>query len=178
MKKLFYSVLFIGALGFMTACGGNQKKSEETKAEQMAKEIEQADAANLIGDWNLQTLNGVAVPQTEETPYLTFNINDKRLAGMTGCNRVMGDIILSDTDAAAISFDKMGSTKMMCHNDSLESVVLSTLAKVRSYAAITCKNVNAKTSCIAFYDENKNELMTLQQEPLVNTEFEKTPAEN
>lgn len=174
MKKLFYSALFISAFGLMVGCSGNSQKSNETKAEQ----IQQTDAQNLIGDWNIQTLNGVAVPQTEETPYLTFNIKDKRLAGMTGCNRVMGDIILNDTDASAISFDRMGSTKMMCHNDSLELAVLAALAKVRSYAPISCKNVNAKASCIAFYDENKKELMTLQQEPLVNTELEKTPAEN
>lgn len=178
MKKLFYSVVFIGIFGLMAACTGNQKKSDETKPEQMAKEIQQKDAANLIGDWNIQTLNGVAIAQTEETPYLTFNINDKRLAGMSGCNRVMGDIILSDTDASAISFDKMATTKMACHNDSLESMVLTTLAKVRSYATIPCKSQPDKTSCIAFYDEAKKELMTLQQEPLVNTEFQETPAEN
>lgn len=171
MKKLLYSLFFIGALGLIVSCSGNSQKNE-SKSEQ----IEQSDAQNLIGDWNILTLNGVPIPQTEEAPYLTFNIKDKRLAGMTGCNRVMGDIVLSDTDASAISFDRMGSTKMICHNDTLESAILEALGKVRSYKAIACKS--DKSSCIALYDENNNELMTLKQEPLLDTEMHPTPSEN
>ncbi|MGL4292072.1 MAG: META domain-containing protein [Bacteroidales bacterium] len=180
MKNLFYLLVSISLAAFTTACNGNQKKSETTepvKAE-TAQQIEQNDAATLMGDWNIVTLEGTPIPQTEETPYLSFNIKEKRLAGMTGCNRVMGDIIISETDPSAISFDKMGSTKMMCHNDALETAVLAALAKVRSYASIPCQLVKEKANCIALYDENKKELMTLQQEPLVNTEFQQTPQEN
>ena len=174
MKKLFYSFVFLCTLGLGVSCTSSQKKADSADK----ATAEQKDAAALMGDWNILTLNGVAVAQTEETPYLTFNIKDKRLAGMTGCNRVMGDIILDPANAAMISFDKMGSTKMMCHQDSLENVVLASLVKVRSFAPITCKDVKENASCIAFYDENKNEIMTLQQEPLVNTEFQTTPQEN
>ncbi|MEG1587379.1 MAG: META domain-containing protein, partial [Bacteroidales bacterium] len=170
-------IMFICTIGLAVSCTSSQKKAEGTATEQAEKKIQEADAATLMGDWNILTLNGVIVPQTEETPYLTFNMNDKRLAGMTGCNRVMGDIMLDPADASKISFDRMGSTKMMCHNDSLERAVLAALANVKSFATIPCK-ATKDAHCIAFYDANKTEIMTLQQEPLINTEFQTTPAEN
>lgn len=183
MKKLFFPLLFISALFLSLNCTGSKKQTNPTtneaqQAKELAKKVEATDATILLGIWNITSVNGVKVVQTEETPYLNFNVTERKVSGMTGCNRLMGDIILDKTKAFALSFDKMASTRMMCPQDSLESAILTTLAKVASFEPIPCVNKNDKKKCIAFYDANKVELMTLQQEPLTETELQETPQNN
>ena len=139
MKKLFYSAAI--ALASLSIIGCEKPKTD------------------ISGEWSLTTINGVKVNEADSV-YLGFNTKEKRLYGMTGCNRVMGDIILDEGNK--LSFDKLGSTRMACHNDSIERIVLVALPEVSSFS-VKDNKANPKDDVITFYAKDKKEIMTLKR---------------
>ncbi|MEG1615435.1 MAG: META domain-containing protein [Bacteroidales bacterium] len=145
MKKLIYSTILFGSLVAFGACSGNSKK----------------EAVNLQGEWVITSVNGVKVQETPESPFLNFDLTEKRVNGNAGCNNFFGEVIMNEADASSLSFDKMGATKMMCPNDSLEMEVFKALNEVKSFGSADC-DVKGKT-CAKLMNAQNNELLTIQK---------------
>jgi len=86
---------------FLTACQSHSGRSSEP--------IELGDYK-----WELVALNGQAIQlsQARETPHLIFLEAEQRIAGSTGCNRIMGSYEL--TDKGHIHFGQLATTRMAC----------------------------------------------------------------
>lgn len=175
MKKLFCAALLFGSILALGACSGNSAKKENTTSptEATAEQAKTIEAKDLQGEWTISAVNGVSIVQDEETPFLGFNMTENRLYGMTGCNRVMGTLVLNASQPYALSFDQMGSTKMMCHNDSLEQAILLALSEVKSFGALTCKDQNQ--TCIGLFNADQKELLLLQKKLTAEKEAQEIP---
>lgn len=94
-----------------------------------------ATVNDLTGEWNITGINGTSVKTSagEETPYIGFDTRNGTVNGFAGCNRIMGSF---DKNAApgTISLSKMGATRMMCPDMSLENSLLTALSSVKGYA--------------------------------------------
>lgn len=120
MKKILLSLVAVAALTF-ASCDAK-------------KEV--LDAKTLNGAWNVVELNGASITPSEETPYLDLNFQDNRLAGSGGCNRLMGQIVTSDSIKSDISFPNTATTMMACPNMDKETEFLKALSSVKSVEAM------------------------------------------
>ena len=84
----------------------------------------------LNGDWNITTVNGK--PATaEKQPFIGLDMQEKRLYGCAGCNRIMGSF--EAEKPGELSFGQVGSTRMLCQDMTTEQAVLEALNKVSGY---------------------------------------------
>lgn len=92
------------------------------------------NATNVFGEWDLAKINGQAIVKTDDItmPFIGFNQQEDRIYGNTGCNSFFGTMITDSTNVDALSFDNMGSTKMMCANMEVEDALLAALAQVKA----------------------------------------------
>ena len=92
------------------------------------------NATNVFGEWDLAKINGQAIVKTDDItmPFIGFNQQEDRIYGNAGCNSFFGTMITDSTNVDAISFDNMGSTKMMCANMEVEDALLAALAQVKA----------------------------------------------
>lgn len=94
-------------------------------------------SATLINTyWKLLELNGKAVPRPSERGrevQITLHEQDQRLAGFSGCNRLMGSYRLGE--AGQLKFGQLAGTMMACPPAAmaLEQQVHAMLAEVASY---------------------------------------------
>lgn len=91
-----------------------------------------AQANRLDGEqWNLTHLNGRPVNDTKA--FIELNIDNKRLTGNAGCNRMFGSVT---ANRSSIDFSRIGSTRMACADRDtmrLENEFIRTLERVTSY---------------------------------------------
>lgn len=96
-----------------------------------------AASASLINTyWKLLELKGKAVPRPEEQGrevQITLLAQDQRVAGFSGCNRLMGSYRLGE--AGQLKFGQLAGTMMACAPAAmvLEQQVHAMLAQVASY---------------------------------------------
>ncbi|MEL4178396.1 META domain-containing protein [Roseateles sp. PN1] len=86
--------------------------------------------------WKLLELKGKAVPRPEEQGrevQITLLAQDQRVAGFSGCNRLMGSYRLGE--AGQLKFGQLAGTMMACAPAAmaLEQQVHAMLAQVASY---------------------------------------------
>lgn len=116
--KLFSTLLCTLALIGLTAC-----QSTSTRAPSPA------DPALALSahKWELVQLNGQALAgaQNGNTPHLIFLAAEQRIAGSTGCNRIMGSYTLADD--GSIQLGQMATTRMACPNMATEAAFLAAL---------------------------------------------------
>jgi len=86
--------------------------------------IEKLESQN----WEVTQINDSK--DLSKTPTLSFNVAEKTIHGNAGCNNYFGDYTVTETNVA---FNKMGATKMMCPDISVEDQFLETLEKVTMY---------------------------------------------
>ena len=91
------------------------------------------DITALEGTWAIRTVGGEPVAESEKTPYLGFNLADKRIYGNPGCNTINGTFETDDQVPGALSFGQMISTLMMCPDMKTETAVLKALGEVKSF---------------------------------------------
>lgn len=109
------------------------------------------NAHNVFGEWDLTEMNGekLVLAQGETTPFIGFDQDEKRIYGNAGCNSFFGTMVTDSVNTDALSFDNMGSTKMMCTNMQTEDSYLAALGQVKQieYNAETLqlKDANGKT---------------------------------
>ena len=74
------------------------------------RETTTAPVRSLTGKWSLRELNGKPVP-LERPPYMEFQSQGERVAGMSGCNRFSANYTAKD---ASLRFGMAISTQMAC----------------------------------------------------------------
>jgi heat shock protein HslJ len=82
--------------------------------------------------WELIELNGgpVSPPENREVPHLVFLEGEQRVAGSTGCNRIMGAYSM-DADGS-LQFGNLATTMMACPDMETEAAFLAALRSIRS----------------------------------------------
>lgn len=90
--------------------------------------------ASLEGEWKITEVNGEAIPAgLERKPFLSFEVEKKRVHGNAGCNMINGGYITDDENPRAISFPAMAATMMACPDMTLERKVMNALNEVKTY---------------------------------------------
>ena len=110
-------------------------------------------AANISGNWKIDQVFDTQVSVTEEeTPFISFQKEESRFYGTTGCNSFFGEFITSD-NKNEISLTNVGSTKKLCADMTVEDAIFSAFAQVAS--------VNYDNNKMQLKDANENVLMEL-----------------
>ena len=109
-------------------------------------------AANISGDWEIDKVLGIEVNATEQTPFISFQKEESRFYGNTGCNSFFGEFNTSD-NKNEISLTNVGSTKKLCEDMTVEDAIFSAFIKVAS--------VNYDNEKMQLKDESGNVLMEL-----------------
>lgn len=109
-------------------------------------------AANISGDWKIDKVLGTEVIVAEETPFISFQTEEARFYGTTGCNSFFGEFKTSD-NKEDFMLTNVGSTKKLCEDMSVEDAIFSAFAQVASV-----KYDDAK---MQLKDANGNVLMEL-----------------
>ena len=91
-------------------------------------------AANISGDWKIDNVLGSQVnvtEDTEEAPFISFQKEETRFYGTTGCNSFFGEFKTSD-NKNEITLTNVGSTKKLCADMSTEDAIFSAFSQVAS----------------------------------------------
>lgn len=116
------SILAIGMILSASTCSNDNTRSQQA----LAKEAQ--------GKWVLVSLQGTAIPLTqeaEEAPYITLDSTATSISGYGGCNRLLGEVFLSHD---SISFARLGSTKMYCEGrQEMEDAFLGALREANRF---------------------------------------------
>ena len=90
--------------------------------------------SSINGEWNIIEINGISVSPTnvQKAPFIGFETATGNVYGNSGCNRMMGSFDVNDKPGN-LDLSKMGSTRMMCPDMTLEQNVLGALTQVKGY---------------------------------------------
>jgi heat shock protein HslJ len=150
----------LGALNKVEGYSETETGIELTDAEGktvivLEKRVQAAVSINdLAGEWIISAVSGEAVKKMEKTPFLAFNIEEKRVHGNAGCNIINGGFSQEEGNAASLKFSQMISTMMACPDMDVETQVLKALNEVASFE----KNEDGSVSLL---DGNGKVLLTL-----------------
>ena len=136
-----YLVLFLVLMMTVSGCG-TAKKAVSLK--------------ELAGEWSVVSLQGKEQSVAEESrPYIGFDINELRMYGMSGCNRMMSAVNV-DAKLGTITFGPVAGTRMACPDMSLEQAMFVALDGVRTYTL-------DKEGALVLYGADGHELMVLRR---------------
>ena len=90
----------------------------------------------LEGEWNLTEMNGNAMENEEEVPFLIFDLKENRLAGFTGCNRLTGVLDTDKLKSCVADFTNMGMTRMMCEDNHTEADFVEALNQAKTIRVV------------------------------------------
>ena len=85
----------------------------------------------LQGEWNLQTLRGVAPATSIHLPTLEIDLKENRITGNSGCNNYFASI--EHSSPTVLSFSAIGATRMLCLSDNIENAYFQALQEVATY---------------------------------------------
>ena len=85
----------------------------------------------LQGEWNLQTLRGVAPATSIHLPTLEIDLKENRITGNSGCNNYFASI--ESCSPTTLSFSAIGATRMLCLSDNIENAYFQALQEVATY---------------------------------------------
>lgn len=98
--------------------------------------------ANLEGEWKITEVNGQPIPtDLDRKPFLSFDVEKKRVHGNAGCNMINGGYITEDNNPMSISFPAMAATMMACPDMTLEKKIMDALNIVKTYDIFNDKSV-------------------------------------
>ncbi len=113
--------------------------------------------AQLNGEWNITLVDGKK-PNSKVTPWIGFDIAEKRIYGNLGVNHVIGTL---DTEVkpGMIDLSQLGLTRMMGAPEDMEveNRVSEALGKVISY------RVTDHGNRVNLYDERGTRVLELQR---------------
>lgn len=115
-SRLKYAIVF--AL-FLSACGGSGNEKQTFTLQDTY--------------WKLKSIAGVNyAASSDKAAYILLKTEDNGLEGFGGCNRIIGNYILSDNNQLIMI---AASTKMFCNeNMETETVLMQILGEVENYA--------------------------------------------
>lgn len=119
-----------------------------------SKNMLQTSALN--GEWNITTVKGKPA-KAEKEPYIGMNLQEKRLYGCAGCNRIMGSVEADEHKSGRLSFGTVGTTRMLCSDMATERDILEALSHVSGYEGTEKE--------LTLTDGNGNALLTLSKRP-------------
>ena len=96
------------------------------------------------------SLNGAKVEVFEKEAYIRFDTKDA-ITGYLGCNSFFGSFTTQDKN---ISFENVGSTKMMCPNMKTEDAFVNALQNTKTY--------EIKGETLNFFDEKGQKISTFE----------------
>ena len=114
----------------------------------------------LTGEWSVVNLNGQNITPSEATPYLGFDINENRLYGFTGCNRLTGNLMPTNSSKAKQNSDTSLPRVCSLKDDKFEQPFLEALNKVKT------SEVNGEE--ILLKDEQGKVIITLKKKKLIS----------
>lgn len=94
----------------------------------------------LEGKWNITEVNGEAISTQENTPFMEFNMAEKKIHGNAGCNIFNTSLETDANDISALKIAQGMSTMMACPNMETESKILQAMTTVRAVKAGTDAN--------------------------------------
>ncbi len=141
MKNLSVMGLALSAILMTTNCGSSKNVLQPTALE---------------GDWNIITVNGTAAT-AEKQPFISIDLQENKLSGCAGCNRIMGTIQASEKEAGKLAFTEVFSTRMICSDMKTERAVLEALNNVAQYKGTEKE--------LTLTDNHGNALLTLEKRP-------------
>lgn len=184
MKNVFYAVSVFCLCTAMMSCNNTNKKTETVRTANGETEVvttttttqnrtnrQATDPGLLEGEWNVVELNGYPVQTGQEnSPYMGFNLSERRVYGYSGCNMMTGELMVDSTRNGVIAFDKMAMTRKACPNDTMETPFVNAVNGIKGYRVIDCNdNNNNNSNCkIALLDGNNNTIITLQKRTDMN----------
>ncbi len=120
MKVILVQVASLTVMLFFFSCSVNNKRNYLS------------NISLESGKWMLINLNGqeVAKQNTARPIYVEFNVTDQKVAGFAGCNRLFGAYVMK---GSALSFARVGSTKMICPDAELENTFIANLQQINRY---------------------------------------------
>ena len=143
MKKVIFKMTAVCASALILAsCGGSKNM---------------LTLSSLNGEWNITEVDGQKITD-KKTPFIGFDVAQKRIYGNSGCNRMMGTFEADSLTPGALSFGPIGSTRMACPDMQTEQMVLNALNKVKSY-----ETVSDQPEIIALCSEDGKKMLTLQK---------------
>ena len=107
----------------LASCG--TQKEAQTSSKQLT-------ASLLNGEWDVIKMGNESITPGENTPYMGFSGEEKRMFGFTGCNRMFGQFNPEDVTKGNIDFGAVGCTRMACADDSYEQPFLTALNEVKT----------------------------------------------
>ena len=110
MKKVMNLLAVVMAVIAMASCA--EKKSLEV----------------LGGEWNVVSVGELVVPDSVGA-FIGFDLAEQIVYGCTGCNQLTG-ALPAEVNPEVPMFAAMGSTRMMCHDMTIEDAMLPALGQV------------------------------------------------
>ncbi|MCD8318742.1 MAG: META domain-containing protein [Paraprevotella sp.] len=110
----------------------------------------------LNGEWTIMTVNGKKAIAGKDI-YLGLDIQQNRLYGCAGCNRIMGSLQTDQDKAGSLTFGQVVSTRMLCPDMDTEQAVLNALEKVTGYKGTEKE--------LSLTDKGGQTLITLSKRP-------------
>lgn len=89
--------------------------------------------APVAGVWEIEKINSEPV-NVDPRPFIELNVDEKKITGNAGCNRMVGNILAKKDVVRSIEFSNIAVTRMACPNLELEGKVLKTLSEVYTYS--------------------------------------------
>ena len=89
-------------------------------------------SVDISGEWNVVSVEGKEVTGN---PYIGFDMENGRLYGNAGCNRIMGGVEIDSVNPGHIGLTNIAATRMMCPDMETEQKVLEALNEVAGYKA-------------------------------------------
>ncbi|MBT2558898.1 META domain-containing protein [Hymenobacter sp. ISL-91] len=123
LRPAYYAAL--AALAMASCTAKTTEPVANTANPDMSVSTAAPDPAALAGEWRIRTLNGTALlAEAAADATLSFDTATNKLAGSTGCNRLMGTYATSGT---GITFGPLATTRMACPPNSPEAGLLAAL---------------------------------------------------
>ena len=83
------------------------------------------------GSWDVSSiLDNNDFADSERVPFITFSPSENRIHGSTSCNKFFGTLIY---DYSSLYVEKIGMTKMLCPDTTIETSFIRALENVANY---------------------------------------------
>ena len=105
----------------------------------------------LNNKWKVITLNGVE--DLKINPTIQFDANEKKLSGFAGCNNYFGTY---NPESKQLDFSKMGMTRKMCPDMTVENAFVNNLRNVSYY--------KIENKILSFYNADNKVLISCELE--------------
>ncbi|MGL5893417.1 MAG: META domain-containing protein [Bacteroidales bacterium] len=151
MSKSLYLILLI--TGLLASCQSAQKQVENVgdQIESVGNKIESVgdkighvedlvkqklgyfNVDNLNHSVTIISLNSKDVVASDNAPFIELNFEEKKFSGSTGCNRMMGSIVMNAENGSFLQFENIATTKMACPDaqTQFEQELVSAMYSVR-----------------------------------------------